>query len=203
MKSRVFEIRVDVTINKGNYESEKIGVSAQLPEGVDPVGEILELKSLAYGYKGLEPVAKTEVSIKEEATVDTFSEKETKKAKISKAKESVAKAEPKIEPQTDLNVEPVEETEEEKPEVKSVVEKQTPLKVKKLKSAASPYDRTNDLHKKLFGEHIDSLYPKWRSNAEVSKKAVSASAKLNGTAFLDAEGLITNSFKDAFATEMN
>lgn len=65
------------------------------------------------------------------------------------------------------------------------------------------YDRTNDVHKARVSEFMDlddREHPgraSWRTDG-VLPKAVEASSKLNGKEFLDAEGKVLDTFKQAF-----
>jgi hypothetical protein len=65
--------------------------------------------------------------------------------------------------------------------------------VTKLKSTA--YDRTLDTHKKLLSTFLDANSPGWKTKLA---KAGEASTSLVGTPFLDGEGEMLQSFKDAF-----
>ena len=173
MKCKYNEVKYGYKFNKGNYESEDISVSANLEEG--SVAELIEhLKGLVHG-KPSNPVADTTSPVASEpkaepAKVDTPPKKAAPKAKKAAA------------------VEAVEETKE----VETLPTKAEPKTVKKV---ATPYDRTNDLHKKLIGEILDKEFAGWRKS---SGRAKDASAEMNGKDFLDNEGLILASFKESF-----
>lgn len=68
-------------------------------------------------------------------------------------------------------------------------------------SKATAYDRNLDSHKNNLGVFLDSSFPGWRK-PENLKKAGVASRELQGSEFLDGEGNILQSFKDAFSKHM-
>lgn len=68
---------------------------------------------------------------------------------------------------------------------------------KTLRKAGTPYARDNELHKKLVGEFLNKAFPEWKKPANI-EKAKAASAAMAGKEFLDAEGLIIESFKTEF-----
>ncbi len=97
------------------------------------------------------------------------------------------KAKPKDEPTEELpgkviNTAGVETDEE------IEAEKEKP---KKLRKAGSPYDRNNPIHKNLFSEKLNELFPNWR---DTRGKAKDASLDLEGEEMLDADGNMLKAF---------
>ncbi len=178
-ETKIVEVRYDATYNRGNYESEKIGATAQVGDNEDPADVLAKLKDLCSG----KTPAKAEKSIAKEEVVETAEEvKETPVEKPKKQKK--AKETPAPEPEAEVEVA------EEKPVVK------------KKASKATPYNRANDLHKKLLGQFLDGVVKGWREDSAVKARCGQASVDLNGTDFLDEEGMIIDSFKAAFEAHL-
>lgn len=93
---------------------------------------------------------------------------------------------------------PAEEPKKEETKEKKT-RKETTVKTKATK--ATVYDRNLDAHKNNLGAYLDKQFPGWRK-PENLKKAGTASRELQGTDFLDGEGNILQSFKDAFGKHM-
>lgn len=72
---------------------------------------------------------------------------------------------------------------------------------KKLRVKGTPLNPEKQLHKKLFGEVMDSVVPNWRKREKLVKKASKVMAKLAGTEFLDSEGLVIGDFSDLVSAE--
>jgi outer membrane biosynthesis protein TonB len=183
---KIFEIRVDITRQFKQYESDKVGVSAILSEGEDVHEAILKMKKICLGeavsIEGTEvikeevkqmelPIAKEEPKVKKEV------KKETKKVERPKVEE------PKAE-------EVKEEVKEEEPKVKK--------EVKKPVSKNIAYDRANDLHKKHVGTFLDSKYPTWRKDEKVKSAAVTTSQLMAGKDFMSASGTVLPEFVEQF-----
>lgn len=86
-----------------------------------------------------------------------------------------------------------------KPKVKEE-EQEDAAETPKLKKQGTPYSRENDLHKKLVGEILTKEFPEWKKNP---KKAKDTSMALEGSDFLDADGLVLESFKEQLRSKMN
>ncbi|OPZ24339.1 MAG: hypothetical protein BWZ03_00219 [bacterium ADurb.BinA186] len=176
-ETKIVEVRYDATYNRGNYESEKIGATAQVGDNEDPADVLAKLKDLCSGKA---PARAEKSIVKEDPVETTEAAQETTVDKPKRSKK--AKETPAPQPQ--------EEAEE------AVEEKAAPAP--KKKSKATPYNRANDLHKKLVGQFLDSIQKGWRDDSAVKARCGQASVDLNGTDFLDEEGVIIESFKEAF-----
>jgi hypothetical protein len=91
--------------------------------------------------------------------------------------------------------------EEAKKEVaaKPTAKKETVIKAKATK--VTNYDRALDAHKNNLGLFLDGKFPTWRK-PENLPKAGKASRELQDTPFLDVEGNILDTFKEAFCAHM-
>lgn len=192
-KGHYTEVRFDATINKGNYENEKLGVTYAMAEGEDVFEVIKEVKVVVLGGEKAGPVTKTEASV--------GSKKVTKeKAEVvqSGGHKEVVKEEPAKEEKTPL--------EEEAAKEETLVEEKKEKKTKENKPKAEKeaptviYDRKNDNHKARLGEFLDGWNRNWKAkDSDVLKKASAASAALTGNEpFLDADGKLLESFKEKF-----
>lgn len=93
-------------------------------------------------------------------------------------------------------------------EVKEVLEtervEETPVKKtkapRKVKVKYTAYDRSSELHKKLFSSTLDVLLPDWKKDAI---KAKTASMFLEKSDFLNEDGVVLDSFKDALLKVMS
>lgn len=168
---QVTEVRVDVT-RQGpkQFESDKVGLTATLAEGANVTEAIAELKRVILGEISKE-VSGTPAKV------------ETKVAKKEEA--------PKVEAPK------IENAVQGEPEVSKV---EAPKKTKKAAAPKAtkntPYDRQLDTHKSLLGKYLDETVPGWKK--QKIQQASKASNELAGSDFLDAEGNILQSFKDAF-----
>lgn len=199
---RITEMSFEKKVLTGQYEHEMLKVTALLSDGeADPSSRVKQLVSFVQtrGDTKLDGVS-TAVTTQVGATSDTPNPsgtstsvktdevKETKKEKKTK-KDADAKADEKTEVKA-----------EEKSEAKTEEKTETKTEEKATKSKKSvPYSRTNEQHKKLVGELLDSRYAGWRSNPN---KYVEASKKLEGQELLNDEGLILDSFKEKFDAEV-
>ena len=205
---KIFEIKVEITKNLGNYENEKVGLSAQVEEGESAQSCISRLKDIAWGRESKEPVqmelipaAKTTETKTVETKAPETKPKETKKPKAkeeAKVEEKAAPTEVKEEAKVEEKAAPPEvetkKTDEEKAEKPPVKEEVAEPKGR-ARLKASSYDRSNELHKKFIGEFLDKEFPTWRTDTSKARKA---SEILNGKDFLDAEGMMLESFKEEF-----
>lgn len=171
---KINEVKYERKFNLGNYESEMIAVGAAVSENEDP-GEVLQqLKQFVHSGGAICPTTTNEPAITEEANIEPPKEKRTRKKKEDPD---------------------VDKTAESAPDTESDPQEAPPKAKTKVKSAATKYDRTNDLHKKLLTDLLDKNKPGWKANASASKEA---SAKVNGEPFLDSEGLVLPEFKEKF-----
>jgi hypothetical protein len=189
---RITEMAFEKKILTGQYEHEMLKVVVAVAESEsNPSARVKELVSFVQTrgdtkLEGAATVVTTQVGGASDTTESVKSEevkeaKETKKDKKASKKDAEVKADEKAETAA-------EEKTEEKAEVKT-------LKTKK----SVAYSRTNETHKKLVGELLDSRYAGWRTNPN---KYVEASKKLEGQDLLNDEGLILDSFKEKFDAEV-
>tara|TARA_R110000851_G_scaffold51546_1_gene122276 strand:- start:287 stop:895 length:609 start_codon:yes stop_codon:yes gene_type:complete len=199
---RVYEVRVDLTRKVADYESDRIGISALLDEGEDAIAAIRTIKGdILADFRGESPTGIMEFStsvVEKEAAPVAKEEAAPKKKKAAPAKKKVegktvpvvAEEEPTSEVETAI--------EKDKEEVKKeAVKKKAPAK---KKTKTTPYDRSNDIHKKLLGMELDAGFEGWRKDANLKKKCVAASHSLEGTDFLDEFGAVLESFKEALSS---
>lgn len=191
---KITEIKYGYTFNKGDYSSERIDATAQLDGDESPSEAMTNLK--AYVHYNTDPKVEStpKKEVPENKTVDSGEVQKTeakprKATKVKSTAEAIADptpapavpVEPKVEPTTEAQAET------------TAVSAEAPGKKRKVKG--SPYDRMNDIHKKLVGQVFDSFLPTWRTDAAVKSKAVAISQKLVGEDFLDAEGTVLDTFK--------
>lgn len=181
------EVRVDATINKGNYESEKVGVTYAMAEGEDVFKAISLCKDVVYGRNTTD--VKVEVVEKKE------DKKEVSITKPKASKAAVKAEEPKVEETK------VEETKVEEPVAEVAPKAEEPKKEKRtiVKAKNTPYDRMNESHKRLLSSFLDKAQPNWKMKG-IIEKAAKASQELTDSKedFLDGDGVIMESFKTKF-----
>lgn len=144
----------------------------------------------------------------EQATLEKIPMEETQQMSFptKEAEEKSKPVEAKVEAKAETKVGAKAETkaevkEEKKAKAKAEPKAEAKAEPKAKKVEGTPYDRSNDLHKKLMAEFLDAQFtPNWKTT--VLQKAKDASVALEGTSFLDAEGLMLQSFKDAFVQKM-
>lgn len=189
MNGKFVEVRIDATINLGNYSSEKIGVTYVMAGGEDIFGAIKMCKDVVYGRT---VATNVEVVVDQKSTA-TAVEKKTP-ATATKKKEAPAAAtatEPKQE-ETKAEEAPVQATET-KEAAPTATAKRNIAKVKN-----TVYNRNNEEHKRLLSAFLDKAFPTWKSKDSI-KKASEISSKLSEKEdFLDGEGVILESFKQKF-----
>jgi flagellar biosynthesis GTPase FlhF len=211
-----YQVTFSKTRNLGDYNNEKLEITAQLDEDDCLAHCIEELKLHAYLGLGLEyepefydndygedrgvpkesskeneEVPPVDTS-KEEVKVETEIKEEKKKVTRAKKEEVKKEVKEDVESVPELS-ESEEVAEKDIPEVKEeekVVEKKKTTV--KLKVKLTPYDRNLEIHKKLFKGLLDSNFPTWKSKPATAKEA---SVQLEGEDFLNAEGEIVESFK--------
>lgn len=170
-------LKYEHTFNLGNYESEKFGAECMLTEGEDSVKASASLIEFVMA-KGKVVTSGLVAKTSDPAAKET----------VTEVSDSVKSDEPV---QLEL---PVEEPVVEKP--KKEKKAAAPKKEKKVNV---PYDRSNELHKKLIGEILDKKHTGWRKDPI---KAKEASIAAEGEAFLDDKGQVLESFLVYFAEKM-
>lgn len=73
---------------------------------------------------------------------------------------------------------------------------------KKLVKKPQAYERTNDTHKDIFSGLLKEVAPNWKKDEKSKKLAKSASVKLEGQNFLDADGEVVATFKQSVKKHM-
>lgn len=169
---KITEVRYTRKFNLGNYESEDVGVVANLEDSECPVKAIADCKAIV--VNGQAP-AKKEVAVEVPPVISIVEEKE----------EVVAKEEaPK----------------EEAPVKKAPTKKKAPAKkkvVKKVKAIA--YDNTDDSHRRRMGDLVTStLGEGWDKVKENRPMVKAASTMLIGKDFIGADGELVETFIAAF-----
>lgn len=184
------DFKVYVTVEEGQNATE-VAMSA-----VKFVEEILARKA----QPGMN--AQTEMKLETTKVEKLKPESEGKVATETKAplaqeavKEPTKKAAKKAEPAAQA-----EEKKEVKEEAKTEVKEEK--KSKRMSTKEVMYDRGNDIHKKVLRAYLDDTFIGWNEGAN-GAKASKASKELDGKPFLDSEGQILRTFKEAFASYMN
>lgn len=178
MLGRFLEVRVDATINKGNYESEKVGVTYAPEESEDIYAAIEACRAIVYGTSQA-ATGKVEATVKEKEA----------KPKTTKAKDA-----------TTESVKANDEKKSEKVDTKAEEKAAKGEEKAKAKVAAkfTAYDRENGAHKKKLSALLTEKYPTWKTEDKLKNNALSASQKLHeaGTLFIDPEGVVSQEFLD-------
>ncbi len=95
-------------------------------------------------------------------------------------------------------------SEEVKEGLEAEMVEETPVKKakapRKVKVKYTAYDRSSELHKKLFSSTLDVLLPDWKKDAI---KAKTASMFLEKSDFLNEDGVVLDSFKEALLKVMS
>jgi hypothetical protein len=190
---KVNGIKYGRKFNLGNYEQEEISIDSSVEEKENPAETLFEMMKFVNtkGQSHASPSIQMELVPQKEEV-----EKENKKAAASpkKADSKIQKAEEKTEEKKEEQAPAkAEEKKEEQAPAKAEEKKEEEKPKIKVKQAATKYDRSNELHKKLFSELLDVKYPTWRKNPA---KAASASRELVGKDFLDANGMKVKTFLD-------
>lgn len=139
---KVIEVRVDATVRKAEFESEKVGVTAIVEETDDYRSVIQELKDFIYGKKQIK---------KEESKASIVKEN------VKKTVEKETKVEQNL--NQDLGNAALKE------------EVVSPKKERKVKEKFETYDRSNQIHKKLLSGILDEKYPKWENDTSKASAA--------------------------------
>lgn len=167
------------------YGHIEITMTASLEEGANPFNCAIQLRKMVEEAT-LEKIPQTQTRQLELPIEPVEKKAETKKEEKKTETKVETKAEAKAEAKAETKVETKSEVKEEK---------------KTKKSSGIAYDRSSDLHKKLIAEFLDAGYPGWKTT--LLQQAKDTSIALEGTSFLDNEGLILQSFKDAFNKKMS
>ncbi len=174
------ELRYEYKFNKGNYESETISIAVGL-DNENPSDILKDLKAFVHSG-GIAPVTTTQAPVVEEKQL-TLAPQETTIEEVAPTKVE----EPKVKEKSNGS-------KKEGTDKKVSTKEASPKKEKVGKN--TPYDRGNDLHKRIVTNFLrETLGAKWSTKAE---KAKEASIALTGEAFLDQDGKILESFKKKF-----
>lgn len=173
-------IKYTKRFNLGNYEHEEYTVDAQAEDA--SASDFAQLKELVAAAHAGDVKSSAKVSRANKAKEEAEEEEEEEENAPAK-KTTKKKVEPEPE-EDDADDEDDEDDEEEAPKA---------VKGKAVKKKGSVYDRNSDLHKKLFVELLNSeLGDSWvKKNAG---RAKTASIKMEGKNFLDADGEILADF---------
>lgn len=178
--------------NLGQYEHEELTVDAAVEEGENASEVLEEVMEFVLSKGKLQTNGKDKPSEKVVVADGPTPKPNTPvpTADKTKAKKEKAAAPPKKEAIEEKKEEKVEEKTEEQPQRKT-----------KVVGKVTKYNRNLDLHKKLLSETLEENHKGWRANAS---KAKEASIKLENDEvdFLDAEGKVLESFKEALAEAM-
>jgi hypothetical protein len=192
--------------NLGNFEHEDIKVDICLTEGDD--ASVVAMESIKF----VEDLLYRRVQLSTNQTTMDLGNgaqvvvKETKAIEVKKeeAKPAEVKAEAVVKTKTPAKKETTIRTPAPKVEetpVEAAEEVKVEKKSKRLSTKEVVYDRGSDVHKNLLSTYLDDIYIGWNNGANLAK-ASKASRELNGAPFLDSEGQILGSFKEAFASYM-
>jgi hypothetical protein len=209
----ISEVKYGYTFNKGQYESERIDLSASPEDGETPEQVLEVLKAIIHGKPYSKPVAVAPAPPVVSEAKDEEEDKQLKfdfdspKPVAQTSKDTEEKRGPGRPPTKSKSKKEAEKAErvvavmekviaQAEPEVVTQAEPEQP---KKVKFTGSVYNRELDLHKKLVGEFLNKNFPNWRSDIA---KAKNASVTMNGKEFLSAEGLVLETFKQEFAELM-
>lgn len=213
---KINELKYTKRFNVGNYEHEEISVGVAVEAG-ESASEVLQQMKEFVATRGIAPitsingpVVEGNTGAMEMAAATSISAAPSEPAAQApkrgrKPKEPAAQAEQSAVvqlPET-VKIDPklASPTPETKPSLSVVKEepKQDPAPESKPKfreRKLTKYSRGNELHKKMVVDYLDSKYPDWKKSMAVKAKDVSA--KLENTDFLDAEGMMLPTFKEAF-----
>lgn len=182
MKHKINLIKYEYTFNKGNYESEKIGIELHPGEDATAAEVLAEAKSFV--HDGQEPSNEEQKdAAKNKRTNDAAGRKSKTTKKVEEEDEEITDEEgPKGKGISKKHVSKEDDSDDE----------EKPKAGKKKARGASPYDRSDETHKKLFSEKLDQEIPTWRDKK--SKEAKDASVELNGSDFLDNDGDVVPEF---------
>lgn len=174
-------IKYTKRFNLGNYEHEEYTVDAQAEDA--SASDFAQLKELVAAAHAGDVKSSAKVSRANKAKEEAEEEEEEEEEKAPAKKTTKKKVEP----------EPEEDDEDDADDADDAEEAPKAVKGKAVKKKGSVYDRNSDLHKKLFVELLNSeLGDSWvKKNAG---RAKTASIKMEGKNFLDADGEILADF---------
>lgn len=198
MKSTVTEIKYGRKFNMGDYQSEEISLVAALEPGEDALEALAELKGMVMAaHEG------------EESQTNAQPSKGAVEEEDKQPEDGGSDDEPSTQDDDDASQE--SESQEDEGEVQESKAGKGSSKAKGQSSSegssgrktktkvGGKLDRTNTVHKDLFGKLLDEKYDGWRKSAQKKAKASKILDKLNGTEFLDGDGEILMSFKKEVA----
>lgn len=194
------EVKYAFRRNLGAYEHQDISLTASLTEGASVEQVIADMQRVALASVG--QFMANEKPATEEAASPKKPAKGKRKPKVEEESEEEDEDESEEESEDE---DEAEEAEEEKPKKsKKAPAKTTKAPTKKGRSKASPFDRNSDLHKDLVGSMLEEeISKKWRGKEKLVKKARNAAKEMDGEDFLDAEGVIMESFKEKYLELMD
>lgn len=189
------EVKYMKRFNLGNYEHEEFHISVMVGEEETAMEAFCGLKGTVEAAHAGDPIALEAVSKKDIEEEEMPKEKQAKKTR----KKKEVKPEPEEEIEEEIEEEDSEEIEEDfvddsDSDEEEVEEEPAPKKKAAKKTKVTLYSRTNDLHKKIFGETLKNFFPKWKDTPEGKAKVQAASKQLEGQPFIDNEGEITDEF---------
>lgn len=184
LKGKIAELRLDITLNKGNYESEKLGMSYAPTEEENALETISHIKNILYTGGSFSPSV-----LKEEKVADKPKTAATTTATTPKKTTAAVKEDKKVEETT------TDKVKEEEVPVEDTKAEETPKKTKH-KIKVTEYDRDNGTHKKKLSEILTNEYPTWKKDDKLKKNALEASNKLTEakTPFIDNDGNVVPEF---------
>ena len=182
---KVAHISFEKKWNLGDYNHEMIGALGLVEENEDPSAALKDLIVFVRTRGEESPSATSKVEPKsepkQETTKETKAEKKTKKSAATK------------EEAQDGEKESSQEQAGEKSSESENTEK------KKVKGKATQYNPEEPVHKKLLGEILDKSAPNWKQNTPPYKEAAHL---MKGEDFLDAEGIVLETFKTTFLSKV-
>jgi hypothetical protein len=186
---KVTEVKYMRRFNLGDYEHEEYAFTAAIDTKDDGLEAIEELKSLVAKARNEESTEQDDEEVEDEEEVETEEEDESEED----TEESDDEEE---EDDEEVDSEETEDDDEEEEDEKPAAKK-AKSKGKKTKSKSQGYSRDNETHKDLFGETLTAVWPQWKKTKANKAKGVALSKKFAGTDFLDADGNVLKTFKDA------
>lgn len=185
---KISEVKYAKKFNLGNFESEEYSIVV-VPGAKETPQEAFEACKLAVAeaYGGAtNPTARDVEEVEVEEVVEEVVEEDDTEV----VEEEV---------EDEGNDESEEEETEKKPSKKSASPtagaKAGKVAGKTFKPKPQNYSRANETHKEIFSNLLKSVAPDWKKSFESKELAKSTSKKMDGTAFLDADGEVIAEFK--------
>lgn len=198
----IFEVRLGMTFNIGQYESERIDLAATVPDDESIAECIAEMRNIVVGSssKGAKLSQETsQVHLVKETTEGL--PLPSKDAVITPLNDEIAVGNEGTVPTapaqdaTQSNTEEAPKKAKRGPKAKAAESKPAPSKT-------VAYDRNNDIHKNIMGTLLDGIDKDWRKSSTMKEKAVQASKDLVGAEFLTSQGDVLQSFKDVLIEKL-